>query len=112
MISRELYEYRERIDAGHQADFLTVGSMGHAAQIALGIALKRKIAGCVVWMVMVLILMHMGSLAIVGSTKVKNLIHMVLNNGAHDSVGGQSTVGFDVDFPQIAKAVVIPKCLV
>lgn len=104
MISRELYEYRERTHTGHQADFLTVGSMGHAAQIALGIALEKKDRRVFCLDGDGATLMHMGSLAIVGSAKVDNLIHFVINNGAHDSVGGQSTVGFDVDFPQIAKS--------
>ncbi|OQB31143.1 MAG: Acetolactate synthase isozyme 1 large subunit [Bacteroidetes bacterium ADurb.Bin174] len=104
MISRELYEYRERTHAGHQADFLTVGSMGHAVQIALGIALEKKDRRVYCLDGDGAILMHMGSLAIVGSANVKNLIHLVLNNGAHDSVGGQSTVGFEVDCPQIAKS--------
>lgn len=104
MISRELFEYRENSNEGHDRDFLTVGAMGHASQIALGIALmkpQRKIwcfdgDGAS--------LMHMGSMAIVANKAPKNLIHVIYNNGAHDSVGGQPTVGLKIDMPAIAKA--------
>lgn len=102
MISRELYEFRDLTNAGHQADFLTVGSMGHANQIALGIALEKsdRLVYCLDGDGATL--MHLGSLAIIGSAKVENFVHIVLNNGAHDSVGGQPTVGFDIDIPAIA----------
>ena len=104
MISRELFEAREAWGQGHERDFLTVGSMGHASQIALGIALEkvdRKVwcfdgDGATI--------MHMGSMAIVASKKPVNYIHVVFNNGAHDSVGGQPTVGLKIDLPAIAKA--------
>ena len=104
MISRELFEAREAWGQGHERDFLTVGSMGHASQIALGIALEkvdRKVwcfdgDGATI--------MHMGSMAIVASKKPVNYIHVVFNNGAHDSVGGQPTVGLNIDLPAIAKA--------
>jgi len=104
MISRELFEAREAWGQGHERDFLTVGSMGHASQIALGIALEkvdRKVwcfdgDGAAI--------MHMGSMAIVASKKPVNYIHVVFNNGAHDSVGGQPTVGLKIDLPAIAKA--------
>ena len=105
MISRELFEYRTAINEGHERDFLTVGSMGHASQIALGIALAkqdRKVwcfdgdGACI---------MHMGSMAIVANKAPKNYVHVVFNNGAHDSVGGQPTVGLKIDLPAVAKAV-------
>lgn len=104
MISRELYEFRSSNGLSHERDFLTVGSMGHASQIALGIALaqpERRIwcfdgDGAVI--------MHMGSLAIIGTMAPGNLVHIVFNNGAHDSVGGQPTVGLKIDLPAIAKA--------
>ena len=105
MISRELFEYRTLMNEGHERDFLTVGSMGHASQIALGIALEkhdRRIwcfdgdGACI---------MHMGSMGIVAQKAPKNYIHVVFNNGAHDSVGGQPTVGLSIDLPAIAKAV-------
>ena len=105
MISRELFEYRAAMNQGHERDFLTVGSMGHASQITLGIALalsERRVwcfdgDGATI--------MHMGSMAIVGNKAPKNYIHVVFNNGAHDSVGGQPTVGLKIDLPAIAKAV-------
>lgn len=105
MISRELFEYRAAMGQSHERDFLTVGSMGHASQIALGIALaqpQRRIwcfdgDGATI--------MHMGSMAIVGDKQPDNYIHVVFNNGAHDSVGGQPTVGLKMDLPAVAKAV-------
>ena len=105
MISRELFEYRAAKGQGHERDFLTVGSMGHASQIALGIAMaksERKVwcfdgDGAAI--------MHMGSMAIVANKAPKNYVHVVFNNGAHDSVGGQPTVGLKIDLPAVAKAV-------
>lgn len=110
MISRELFEYRTAINQGHERDFLTVGSMGHASQIALGIALaqpERRIwcfdgDGAAI--------MHMGSMAIVANKAPKNYIHVVFNNGAHDSVGGQPTVGLKINLPAVAKAVGYEAC--
>ena len=102
--SRELFEYRVETNKGHNKDFLTVGGMGHANQIALGIAIQkpnRKVfcldgdGGA---------LMHMGSIAINGNVNVTISTYIVLNNGAHDSVGGQPTVGLNIDFQNIAKA--------
>lgn len=105
MISRELFEYREALGQGHGADFLTVGSMGHASQIALGIALQKPKRRVVVFDGDGALLMHMGGLAIIGDYCPKNLVHIVFNNGAHDSVGGQPTVGQKIDIEAIAKAV-------
>ena len=105
MISRELFEYRAAMNQGHERDFLTVGSMGHASQIALGIALAQPER--LVWCFDGdgATIMHMGSMAIVGNKAPKHYIHVVFNNGAHDSVGGQPTVGLKIDLPAIAKAV-------
>jgi phosphonopyruvate decarboxylase len=102
--SRELFEYRKVLKQDHSRDFLTVGSMGHCSQIALGIALSKpdKNIYCVDGDGAVI--MHMGSLAIIGSQAPSNFKHIVINNGAHDSVGGQPTVGFQIDIPAIAKA--------
>lgn len=101
--SRELFEIRERLSQGHDRDFLTVGSMGHSSSIALGISLgnEKKVFcldgdGAVI--------MHMGSMAIIGDMKPKNFFHIVLNNESHESVGGQPTVGGKIDIPTIAKA--------
>ena len=105
MISRELFEFRTDIGQSHEKDFLTVGSMGHASQIALGIAMAQP--GRRVWCFDGdgAVIMHMGSLAIIGNKSPKNFVHVVFNNGAHDSVGGQPTVGLKIDLLAIAKAV-------
>ena len=105
MISRELFEYRTAKNEGHERDFLTVGSMGHASQIALGIALTKQDRRVWCFDGDGATIMHMGSLAIVASKQPKNYIHVVFNNGAHDSVGGQPTVGLNIDLPRIARAV-------
>jgi len=102
LTSRELFEYREQMQQDHCNDFLTVGSMGHSSQIALGIAMstpERQIFcldgdGAVI--------MHMGSLGIIGSKSPKNFKHIVINNGAHDSVGGQPTIGYEIDIVSMA----------
>ena len=105
MISRELFEYRTAMGQGHERDFLTVGSMGHASQIALGIALSRPERRVWCFDGDGAAIMHMGSMAIVASKAPGNYIHLVFNNGAHDSVGGQPTVGLKIDLPAVAKAV-------
>lgn len=101
--SRELFELREKYGHGHQRDFLTVGSMGHASQIALGIAMEKK--GRPVYCIDGdgAMIMHMGALAIIGDQKPKNFRHILINNGAHESVGGQPTAGFNIDFRKIAE---------
>lgn len=105
MISRELFEYRASAGMGHGHDFLTVGSMGHASQIALGIALERPDRRVCCFDGDGAVLMHMGSMAIVGQSGASNYVHIVFNNGAHDSVGGQPTVGLAVDLCAVARAV-------
>ena len=105
MVSRELFEYRTAKNQGHERDFLTVGSMGHASQIALGIAMAQPNRRVWCFDGDGATIMHMGSISIVASKAPKNYIHIVFNNGAHDSVGGQPTVGLKIDFPSIAKAV-------
>ncbi len=102
--SREVFEYREEIYDNHEKDFLTVGSMGHSSQIALGIALAKPDKNVYCLDGDGAFIMHMGSLAIIGQQAPQNLKHIILNNGAHDSVGGQPTVGFQLDIPSIAKA--------
>jgi phosphonopyruvate decarboxylase len=105
MLSRELYEYRNKRGDGHQRDFLTVGGMGHASQIALGIALQRPARSIYCLDGDGALLMHLGSLALTGTLKPKHFKHIILNNGAHDSVGGQPTVALNVDILSIARAV-------
>jgi phosphonopyruvate decarboxylase len=104
MPSRELFEYRAREQAGHHRDFLTVGGMGHASQIALGIAINRSDRPVYCFDGDGAALMHMGSMAISGQSGCSNFVHIVFNNGAHESVGGQPTVAFDLDLPAIATA--------
>ena len=105
MISRELFEYRAAMNQGHERDFLTVGSMGHASQIALGIALAQPDRRVWCFDGDGAAIMHMGNMAIVANKAPKNYVHVVFNNGAHDSVGGQPTVGLKIDLPAVAKAV-------
>lgn len=105
MISRELFEARTAWGQGHERDFLTVGSMGHASQIALGIALQKPDRKVYCFDGDGASIMHMGNMAITASMKCKNYVHVVFNNGAHDSVGGQPTVGLKIDIPAVAKAV-------
>ena len=105
MISRELFEYRAAMNQSHERDFLTVGSMGHASQIALGIAMAKPNRNIWCFDGDGATIMHMGSMAIVAQKAPSNYVHVVFNNGAHDSVGGQPTVGLKVDLPAVAKAV-------
>lgn len=101
-ISRELFEHRTATGEGHSRDFLTVGSMGHASQIALGIALNRPERNVYCFDGDGAAIMHMGGMGIVASMLPGNFYHIVFNNGAHDSVGGQPTIGFGIDLPKIA----------
>jgi len=103
-ISRELYEYRDCLGNNHSRDFLTVGSMGHCSQIALGIILAKPERQVYCLDGDGSVIMHMGAMAIIGSSKPKNFKHIVFNNGCHDSVGGQPTCGFSISFTEIAKA--------
>jgi phosphonopyruvate decarboxylase len=104
MISRELYELRDKANAGHERDFLTVGSMGHASSIALSIALQKPELQVTCLDGDGAALMHMGSFAAIGAQKPRNLCHIVLNNCAHDSVGGQPTIAPFIDMPAIARS--------
>lgn len=101
--SRELYELREQAGQS-QRDFLTVGSMGHASSIALGLALSRPDKTVVCLDGDGALLMHLGAAAIIGQSSAKNLLHVVLNNAAHESVGGQRTVAGELDIEAMAFA--------
>lgn len=103
MASRELFEYRKACEQSHQADFLTVGGMGHASQIALGIAYQKPDRRVICIDGDGAAIMHLGSMAVSGTSGLTNFKHIVINNGAHDSVGGQPTVGFDIDLVKIAQ---------
>ena len=109
--SRELFEIREALKQDHGQDFLTVGSMGHASSIALGVALHRP--GERVWCLDGdgALLMHMGAMAAIGQGRPRNLIHIVLNNAAHESVGGLPTAAGGLDIPAIARACGYPCAL-
>lgn len=102
--SRELFEIREANHQSHKFDFLTVGSMGHSSSIALGVAINKPHTK--VWCIDGdgAVLMHMGAMAVIGATKPENLIHIVINNGAHETVGGMPTVADEIDLVAIAKA--------
>lgn len=102
--SRELFEIREERGEGHEHDFLTVGSMGHSSSIALGIALQKPDKK--VWLIDGdgAVLMHMGAMAVIGANKPANVIHIIINNSAHETVGGMPTVASKIDLVGIAKA--------
>jgi phosphonopyruvate decarboxylase len=104
MASRELYELREKHGRGHNRDFLTVGSMGHASSIALSLALQKPETPVTCLDGDGAALMHLGALAAIGERKPRNLRHIVLNNASHDSVGGQPTIARAIDLPTIARA--------
>ncbi|XP_050410137.1 phosphonopyruvate decarboxylase [Patella vulgata] len=97
MLSRELFEYRVNTGKGHEREFLTVGSMGHASSIALGIALQKPERQIVCLDGDGAALMHLGSMATVGQSNSTNFKHILFNNGAHDSVGGQPTEARNFD---------------
>lgn len=101
--SRELFEIREARGEGHEKDFLSVGSMGHASSIAFGIALQKQDKK--IWIIDGdgAVLMHMGAMAVIGANAPKNMVHIVINNGAHETVGGMPTVAGKIDLVTIAK---------
>ena len=109
--SRELFEIREANGQEHKYDFLTVGSMGHSSSIALGVALNKPDKR--IWCIDGdgAVLMHMGSMAVVGANAPKNMIHIVINNGAHETVGGMPTVAANMDVVAIAKACGYPNAV-
>ena len=102
--SRELFEVRVSTGQSHKYDFLTVGSMGHSSSIALGVALNKPDKK--IWCIDGdgAVLMHMGAMAVIGANKPVNLVHIVINNGAHETVGGMPTVASQIDLVSIAKA--------
>jgi phosphonopyruvate decarboxylase len=102
--SRELYFWRDLTEGDHSVDFLNVGGMGWVSALAFGFSLRTKKR------VIVLdgdgsILMHMGNMATIGHYRPTNIIHFILDNKSHDSVGGPSTVSETVDFSKAAEAV-------
>ncbi len=103
-LSRELFELRESLGQDHGHDFLTVGSMGHSSSIALGIALEKSNKTIFCFDGDGAFLMHMGAISNIGALSPKNFIHVVFNNGAHESVGGQPTLGYNIDICAVARA--------
>jgi phosphonopyruvate decarboxylase len=101
--SREVYECRQA-KGEHLREFLTVGSMGHTLSIAAGVAIASRSKRVVCLDGDGSMLMHMGSLPVTASLKLENLIHIVLNNGAHESVGGQPTIARRIDLAGISNA--------
>lgn len=102
--SREIFEIREKNKQGHSNDFLTVGSMGHTASIAFGLCLNTdKNIYCIDGDGS--FIMHMGGLAVIAQNPCDNFKYILINNGAHESVGGQPTVAFNIKINEILKAV-------
>ena len=102
MASRELYELRDKHNQAHDRDFLTVGGMGHCSQIALAIAMNKADRQVYCIDGDGASIMQMGGMATIGTRNPSNMVHFVMNNGAHDSVGGQPTVGRQIDLCAIA----------
>lgn len=109
--SRELFEIRAAGGQSHKYDFLTVGSMGHASSIAFGVAVHRPNAR--IWCIDGdgAALMHMGSMAVLGANAPENMIHIIINNGAHETVGGMPTVAGKIDLTAVAGACGYPNAV-
>lgn len=103
-LSRELFECREEYNQGHKRDFLTVGSMGHSSMIALAIAKQKADRKVYCLDGDGAVLMHMGSMAVLAANEPKNYVHVLINNGAHETVGGVPTVSNHIDYPAVALA--------
>lgn len=103
-LSREIFEIRERTGCGHEKDFLTVGSMGHASMIALQIA--REKPSRQVWCLDGdgASLMHLGALPVIAQAAPANLIHAVIENGAHETVGGMPVCSGHLPLCALAEA--------
>ena len=107
-LSRELFEIRERLGQGHEKDFLTVGSMGHASSIALAVALAKPDRR--VWCLDGdgAALMHLGAMHVIGQRRPANLLHVVINNAAHETVGGMPVCEGGLDVSAAARAAGYP----
>ena len=103
-ITRELYYLRKERGESNQFDFLNVGAMGHTSSVAVGIALSKPQRQCVVLDGDAATIMHMGSLTKASELNLANCLHVILNNGVHESVGGQPSAGYKVNFTKIAEA--------
>ena len=109
--SRELFEARVSNNQEHKYDFLTVGSMGHSSSIALGVAINKPDKK--IWCIDGdgALLMHMGAMAVLGKNKPNNVVHIIINNEAHETVGGMPTVVEEIDIVSIAKACGYPNAV-
>ena len=103
-LSREVFEIRKKNNQGHHQDFLTVGSMGHSLPIAHGIATAKPHNKVFCLDGDGAVLMHTGSLAVTAAHAPKNLVHIVVNNAAHETVGGLPTVAGSLNLHEIAKS--------
>ncbi|WP_297095260.1 phosphonopyruvate decarboxylase [uncultured Draconibacterium sp.] len=101
--TRELFEVRNILGQSHKHDFLNVGAMGHTSSIALGLAIanKDRLVVCIDGDSSTI--MHLGAMTTMGKVSPKNLLHIVLNNGVHESVGGQKSAGQMINLTEIAK---------
>ena len=99
--SRELYQLRYLKSENTCKDFLMVGGMGHAASVSAGIAknLKKRKIICIDGDGS--LLMHTSSIQ--NSAMMKNFIHLVINNGVHDSVGAQKINSKNIDYHKISE---------
>lgn len=102
--TRELHEQLTLHGIAHDIEFLNVGAMGHLSSIGLGLALGAPQKKIIVFDGDAAAVMHMGSLATNGRYHPHNLLHIVLNNGVNESVGGQKSAGQIIDLTSIAKA--------
>lgn len=102
-IGRELFEVRLKNQQPSDSDFLCIGGMGHASQVALGISLSRPEKQVICLDGDGAALMHLGHLATIAHLRPKRLTHFLLNNGVHDSVGGQPTTNPDLNFHEFAR---------
>lgn len=109
--SRELFETRTANGQSHKYDFLTVGSMGHSSSIALGVAINKP--NTKIWCIDGdgAVLMHMGSMALIGANAPKNMVHIIINNGAHETVGGMPTVAEKINLVEMARACGYPNAV-
>ena len=110
-LSREIFELREARGEDHRRDFLTVGSMGHASMIALRIAEEKPDRR--VWCLDGdgAAFMHLGSLPLIGRRSPKNLVHVIINNGAHETVGGMPVCSGALNLRELARAAGYPRIL-
>ena len=102
-ISRELFKIRDGAKSSLKSDFMTIGSMGHVSQIALGVAMQKKNNRIFCIDGDGSLVMHLGGTILIGRVKPKNLIHICINNGVHESTGGQTTSVKNFNFEKVAK---------